>query len=80
MQQILDDSLHAGRAAAARGAWREAYELLSSVEGGAVAAGGEFLISKESLDGGARYAPSPSRELELKGIEHPVAVCSVAWR
>jgi class 3 adenylate cyclase len=47
---------------------------------GALAAGGEILVSKESLDGGARYALSPSRELELKGIEHPVAVCSVEWR
>src|SRR4051812_48779880 len=33
MTQVLDDSLAAGREAAARGAWRQAYELLEPSEG-----------------------------------------------
>ncbi len=47
---------------------------------GALAGGGEILVSSDSVDGAARYPLSPSRELELKGIEDPVAVCSVEWR
>jgi hypothetical protein len=33
MTQVVDDALSAGREAAARGAWREAYDLLSPAAG-----------------------------------------------
>jgi class 3 adenylate cyclase len=47
---------------------------------GALAAGGEILISSESVDGASRYALSEPRIEELKGIEQPVEVRSVSWR
>jgi class 3 adenylate cyclase len=48
---------------------------------GALAGGGEILVSRESLDGGAvRYAQSEPRREELKGIEEPVEIVSVDWR
>jgi class 3 adenylate cyclase len=47
---------------------------------GALAGASEILISRESVDGGSRYTLSEPREEALKGIEQPVAVCSVQWR
>jgi class 3 adenylate cyclase len=47
---------------------------------GALAGGGEILVSRESLDGGAgRYGRSEPREAELKGIEEPVEIVSIDW-
>jgi class 3 adenylate cyclase len=47
---------------------------------GALAAGGEILISAESIDGASRYPLSTPRVEELKGIEQPVEVFAVDWR
>jgi class 3 adenylate cyclase len=47
---------------------------------GALAGGGEILISSESVDGGSRYALSEARAEAVKGIDQPVEVRSVAWR
>ena len=47
---------------------------------GALAGGGEILVSRESLDGTARYALSEPRSEALKGFEEPVDVVSVDWR
>jgi class 3 adenylate cyclase len=47
---------------------------------GALAGGGEILISSESVDGASRYPLSKSRAETVKGIEQPVEVCSVEWR
>ena len=47
---------------------------------GALAGGGEILISSESVDGGSRYALSEARAEPVKGVEQPVEVRSVAWR
>jgi len=47
---------------------------------GALAGGGEILISRESIDGAVRYPLSEPRATELKGIERPVEICSVSWR
>jgi class 3 adenylate cyclase len=48
---------------------------------GALAGGGEILVSRESIDGGAlRYGQSEPREAELRGIEEPVAIVSINWR
>jgi class 3 adenylate cyclase len=48
---------------------------------GALAGGGEILVSRESLDGGAvRYVQSEPRREELKGIEDPVEIVSIDWR
>jgi class 3 adenylate cyclase len=48
---------------------------------GALAGGGEILVSRESVDGGAgRYGQSEPRQAELKGIEEPVEIVSIDWR
>jgi class 3 adenylate cyclase len=47
---------------------------------GALAAGGEVLISAKTIDGVTRYILSPPRTETLKGIEEPVEVHSVEWR
>ena len=47
---------------------------------GALAGGGEILVSSESVDGGSRYALSDVRAEAVKGVEQPVEVRSVAWR
>ena len=47
---------------------------------GALAGGGEILISSESVDGASRYPLSKPRVEAVKGIEQPIEVCSVQWR
>ena len=48
---------------------------------GAAAGAGEILVSAETLDGaGTTYRTSEPRAAELKGLEQPVDVVSVAWR
>jgi class 3 adenylate cyclase len=48
---------------------------------GALAGGGEILVSSESVDGGAlRYGQSERRRAELKGIEEPVEIVAIDWR
>ena len=48
---------------------------------GALAGGGEILVSADTLDGAAvPYSLSEPREAELKGLSEPVPVVSVAWR
>jgi class 3 adenylate cyclase len=47
---------------------------------GALAGGGEILVSSESVDGASRYSLSDPRMETLKGVEQPVEVRSVAWR
>ena len=47
---------------------------------GALAGGGEILVSKDSLDGGTRYALSEPRLETLKGFDEPIELVSVGWR
>jgi class 3 adenylate cyclase len=47
---------------------------------GALAGGGEILISGESLDGGTRFRLSEPRSEQLKGFEDPVELVAVEWR
>jgi class 3 adenylate cyclase len=47
---------------------------------GALAGGGEILISRESLDGGSRFPLSESRSEKLKGFDDPVELVAVKWR
>jgi class 3 adenylate cyclase len=47
---------------------------------GALAGGGEILVSRESLDGAVRYPQSEPQQTELKGIEEPVEIVSIEWR
>ena len=47
---------------------------------GALAGGGEILVSSESVDGGSRYALSETRAEAVKGVDQPVEVRSVDWR
>jgi class 3 adenylate cyclase len=47
---------------------------------GALAGGGEILVSSESVDGASRYSLSDPRTETFKGVEQPVEVRSVAWR
>ena len=47
---------------------------------GALAGGGEILVSRESLDGAARFRLSEPRSETLKGFEEPVELVSVEWR
>ncbi len=47
---------------------------------GALAGGGEILVSRESLDGASRFQVSERREEALKGFEEPVELVSVEWR
>jgi class 3 adenylate cyclase len=47
---------------------------------GALARGGEILVSKESLDGPTRFRLSEPRSEQLKGFEDPVELVAVDWR
>jgi class 3 adenylate cyclase len=47
---------------------------------GALAAGGEILVSSESLDGGSRFPVSEPRSEQLKGFAEPVELVAVGWR
>jgi class 3 adenylate cyclase len=47
---------------------------------GALANGGEIVVSRDTVAGGSRYTLSSPEATELKGIEEPVEVCTVGWR
>jgi class 3 adenylate cyclase len=47
---------------------------------GALAGGGEILISTDSLDGGSRFRLSEPRSETLKGFDDPVELVTVDWR
>ena len=47
---------------------------------GALAVGGEILVSAASLDGGSRFRLSEPRPETLKGFSEPVEVAAVEWR
>jgi class 3 adenylate cyclase len=47
---------------------------------GALAGGGEILVSRESLDDGSPFPVSEPRSAELKGFEGEVALVAVDWR
>jgi class 3 adenylate cyclase len=47
---------------------------------GALANGGEIVVSRDTVAGGTRYSLSSPESAELKGIEEPVEVCKVGWR
>jgi class 3 adenylate cyclase len=47
---------------------------------GALAGGGEILVSTESLDGASRFRLSEPRSETLKGFSEPVEVAAVDWR
>ncbi len=47
---------------------------------GALARGGEILVTRDSLDGGSHFALSKPRSEILKGFEDPVEVVAVDWR
>ncbi|HEY7003105.1 MAG TPA: adenylate/guanylate cyclase domain-containing protein [Gaiellaceae bacterium] len=47
---------------------------------GALAKGGEIVVSKDTVAGVSRYPLSKPLPTELKGIEEPIEVCSVEWR
>jgi class 3 adenylate cyclase len=47
---------------------------------GALAGGGEILVSTESLGGGGRFTLSEPRSETLKGFEEPVELAAVEWR
>jgi class 3 adenylate cyclase len=47
---------------------------------GALAGGGEILVSSDSIDGASRYPLSKPRVEAAKGLEQPIEVCSVEWR
>jgi class 3 adenylate cyclase len=47
---------------------------------GAVAGGGEILVSRDSLDGGSRFRLSEPRSVTLKGFDEPVDLVAVDWR
>ena len=47
---------------------------------GALARGGEILVSRESLDGGSRFALSAPRSEKLKGFDDSVELVAVEWR
>ena len=47
---------------------------------GALAGGGEILVSKESLDGGSRFPLSEARLETLKGFDAAVELVAVNWR
>jgi class 3 adenylate cyclase len=46
---------------------------------GALARGGEILVSRDSLDGGSRFRLSEPRSETLKGFEEPVELVAVDW-
>ncbi len=47
---------------------------------GALAGGGEILVSTDSLDGGSRFRLSEPRSETLKGFDDPVELVTVDWR
>jgi class 3 adenylate cyclase len=47
---------------------------------GALAGGGEILVSRESVDGGSRFSLSDPRSEKLKGFDDPVELVAVKWR
>jgi class 3 adenylate cyclase len=47
---------------------------------GALAGGGEILVSTASLDGAGRFRLSEPRPETLKGLSEPVEVAAVEWR
>ena len=47
---------------------------------GAIACGGEILVSTESIDGGSRFPLSKPRSETLKGFDEPVELVAVDWR
>jgi class 3 adenylate cyclase len=47
---------------------------------GALAGGGEILVSSESLDGGSRFPLSEARSESLKGFDDDVELVAVKWR
>jgi class 3 adenylate cyclase len=47
---------------------------------GALASGGEILVSTESLDGATRFRLSEPRSETLKGFAEPVELVAVEWR
>jgi class 3 adenylate cyclase len=47
---------------------------------GALAGGGEILVSRDSLDGGTRFPLSEPRLETLKGFDEPLELVSVDWR
>ncbi len=47
---------------------------------GALAGGGEILVSTASLDGASRFGLSDARAETLKGFSEPVEVATVDWR
>jgi class 3 adenylate cyclase len=47
---------------------------------GALAGGGEILVSRESLDGGSPFPVSEPRSAELRGFEGEVELVAVDWR
>jgi len=47
---------------------------------GALAAGGEILVSRASIDGASRFRLSEPRSEQLKGFEEPIELVSVDWR
>ena len=47
---------------------------------GALATGGEILVSRESLEGVSRFAFSEPRTETLRGFDEPVELVAVQWR
>jgi class 3 adenylate cyclase len=47
---------------------------------GALAGGGEILVSTASLDGASRFRLSEPRSEALKGFAEPVELAAVGWR
>ena len=47
---------------------------------GALAGGGEILVSRESLHGASRFKLSEPRSEKLKGFHDPVKLVAVDWR
>jgi class 3 adenylate cyclase len=47
---------------------------------GALAGGGEILVSRESLDGASRFPVSEPRTESLKGFGEPVELVALQWR
>jgi class 3 adenylate cyclase len=47
---------------------------------GALAGGGEILVSRESVDGGSRFSLSEPRSEKVKGFDDPVELVAVEWR
>jgi class 3 adenylate cyclase len=47
---------------------------------GALARGGEILVSRESLDGASRFQAREPRAEALKGFEEPIELVAIEWR